>query len=773
MSLILQKSPVQSVGGFTPSGDYTRTYSLTGVTAGSTLLFVSGSFNIKGNVRAGAGEVKSVSDSAGGSPSLLRKQHRASGDDSRNEHWYLPNAAAGTHTWTVTYDGVGDGAGNYGTQSDTGVLIEIGGTVASPVDAAGATLQGADNVVDSALGPTATLAQAHELAIASLYTGKDGIALPSGWESVALRQADSFGFSLGVAALEVTVPYPVGAQFTHAAAPYGTSGLLSLFKVADTSGGGGTGGTVAPTPVSTSGYVVIEAQPEAVGLANVEGVVWSYDGTRCGAKLFEFPHSEAAAIAFDATLNANGRAQLRVPIPSALVSSLTDGQQVQLAAHDTTDAKGMTYIRGATVRLTAPSGGGVTPAPALVPVTTAGYRSTDAAYKRLYGPGLAVVDYLYNLNAYLNAGTLVYPAMVFRAPFSGYIDRILFYLSDGGGYAGGNGGNNVLRIATVDTANKPQLYAGTTIGTSRLQPGSKMSGGVYVNPDDRFVPLVFSRDAQVEAGQLYCVTMRNTDGSPGTNYSSLDFLATVLANPQPNLFLEGVGWRGWFGSEASPASGGEPSWTDVGSSYGGSQMAPIAQIFMADGRSFGYCPMESSNQEVDGSVPGTKKRWANGNTKPFRERFQPINAKSATGVSVLTSKVSGSGGLLCELKNGSTVLASATIPDTGNDYGLDSTVGTNVVQRAWRHAALSATATLPAGSTIDLVMTPQGTSVWAMASQRKGIDLGSRNFSADAVFAESFGQHYDGSNWLGANGWNHTVDGGAAWSWPVLLHLAG
>lgn len=766
MSLIRQTTPVQSAGSFTPSGDYTRTYTLTGVASGSTLLLASGSLNIKGNVRPGAGAIKSITDSAGGSPTLLRKERRASGDDTRAEHWYLGNAAAGTHTWTVTYDGVGDGAGNYGVQSDTGVLIEIAGTVSSPADTAGATLQGADNIVDSSLGPTATLAQAHELAIATLYTGKDGIALPAGWENVALRQADGSGFSMGVAALEVTVPYPVAAAFTHAAAPYGTAGLLSLFKVSDAAGGGGGGGAPA---TSSGGYVEVEAQPEARGLSNIEGVVFTSDGTRCGPKLFEFPHAEATSIAFLDTLNASNRAVLRIPIPSASLASLTNGQTVQIAAHDTTDSKGFTYLRGAVVRLAASSGGGIVAAPALVPIVSAGYRLTDAVYQRLWGPGVSVLDGVINLSTTQTGGNDLVPGMSWRQPYDGYIAQVLLYLADGGG----NGGVNTARIATLDSLGKPQVSAGTTVGLATLTPGSLMSGGSYVNRDDRFRPLTFSQLAAVSAGQLLGLTIANSDAAPGTNFSYLAHKWMASTNPKPELWQELAGWRVWAGSRTA-GSTAEPTWSDYsGTGSGGCIVTPIAQVIMADGRSFGTSPMQAAAQQVDGAVGGTPLVFKNDSTKPFRERFLPASAKTASGLSVLTAKVSGAGGMLVELLNGSTVLGSVLIPDDGNDYALSSAIVSNLPARAWRHLALPSNVVLPAGSTIDMRLTPQNTSVWAMASQRKGVDLGARNFSGAAVFPESYGQHYTGSAWLGANGQNHTTDGGVGWSWPVVLHLAG
>lgn len=161
---------VSTKGAF--SNNTTASATLTGVTAGNTLLAVVTHHNNQSN---GAGTT--VSDGTAYTNDLFKA---GSGGDSGAfslEVFRLDNAGAGSHTATTT---ASFGTTGYGQI----ILIEASGLIASPTDA---TVSSNGNSTHPSSGTTATLAQSVELAIAVMTTDASSVAgetnPPSGWTS--------------------------------------------------------------------------------------------------------------------------------------------------------------------------------------------------------------------------------------------------------------------------------------------------------------------------------------------------------------------------------------------------------------------------------------------------------------------------------------------------------------------------------------------------------------------------------------------------------------
>lgn len=403
----------------------------------------------------------------------------------------------------------------------------------------------------------------------------------------------------------------------------------------------------------------------------------------------------------------------------------------------------------------------------VVPIVSNGYEVVDSAYARLYGPGLHTVDYLSNICIGRPDGisTWEYTASWrFRAAYSGNITSIRPFLTDGVGYAAGNGGTLRIRIFPDDgTANhRPDLNA------TALSSGSftfDMTAGSFNVSTIGYEERALSASSAAVAGNLYHVYFDNTDADPEANYVSIDCCVGIPANGHPNQWLSPWDWGVLYALEYSPFSG-DLSWTEwTATAQGGYYNIPSMQINYAGGEKQGNSNMETGNIDT-GLAPGDGSQypWRPTASLPVRERFTPTTTKKVIGVSVHTAKESGSGGLTWEIKNGSTVMASGVIADPGNDYTTSDSVGVF----SWRHVTLNTPVILDAAGTYDLVFTPISTSVWVFSDQRNGGEFG---WVSPAAFTESQAEHWNGSTWLGAYHWDHADDGVYS-NWRVVLHLA-
>lgn len=171
------------------NGGATDTVAMTGVVAGSTLIVVVPAYRY---TTTGA-LVSGVSSSNGGALTLARGRQAASrsgaGSHRMGLHvYFLPNAAAGSHTITVTFT---NATGNY---ADWFVTEVPGLATTSPHDTAAAADAHADAVVSSVSVATGTLAQASSFVLvtaagqgASTWNGSATAPMPAPTGFTALR----------------------------------------------------------------------------------------------------------------------------------------------------------------------------------------------------------------------------------------------------------------------------------------------------------------------------------------------------------------------------------------------------------------------------------------------------------------------------------------------------------------------------------------------------------------------------------------------------------
>jgi hypothetical protein len=231
----------------------TDTASVTGVVAGSTLIVVIGSYRY---TTTGA-LVSGVSSSNGGALTLARERLRAS-DDGGGAHrlglhvYFLPNAASGSHTITVTFT---NGSGNY---ADWFVTEVPGLAATSPHDSAAAADAAFAHGVSSVSVTTGALAQASSFILAAAcgqgaatWNGSTTAPMPAPSGFTALR-GKVYGGSLD------GVPFQASYDDVESVAPVTASWTVPNDSVAD----GFLAIAVAFNLASGTNYVEILCTPD-------------------------------------------------------------------------------------------------------------------------------------------------------------------------------------------------------------------------------------------------------------------------------------------------------------------------------------------------------------------------------------------------------------------------------------------------------------------------------------------------------------------------------
>lgn len=103
----------------------------------------------------------------------------------------------------------------------------------------------------------------------------------------------------------------------------------------------------------------------------------------------------------------------------------------------------------------------------------------------------------------------------FKASYSGYADKILWYNIYGGAYSGGTGGVIDCELQTNNSSTN--LPSGTVLATATLT--DPLSG--------KFQELDFDSNPYLSSGTLYHLVFKNTDADPTANYTSVDVLYTT------------------------------------------------------------------------------------------------------------------------------------------------------------------------------------------------------------------------------------------------------
>lgn len=368
----------------------------------------------------------------------------------------------------------------------------------------------------------------------------------------------------------------------------------------------------------------------------------------------------------------------------------------------------------------------------------------DPEVKRLFGPGIFIMDMLSNLRCgdryeYSNA-------IRFRSPKTGNIASIKAYWVAGGpGYAGGTGGVIRIRVYPDNGSLKPN-QAVPPIATGQYVP--KLVNGKHVT-SKWYDTVQLTSVTPLLAGNIYHVVFDNVDADPVANYISVNHTETLVENGKPSRWISGDDWGSlyaWKGSD----------WNEVTNKpYNGGIFAPILQVNLADGSNFGNTDMETGN--VEGEY------WTITSTAPARERITPRSKKIVTGISFMTA-ASVAGSLKWELKDGSSLLAVGTVSEATANFRK---IGTTGVFK-WYDIELPTDIILSVGKTYDLLFTPQSGSQWIFADERNGSDYG---FTWPSSPTETQAQHYRNGRWLNAYHWNHDQSSAGS-NWRVVLHTA-
>ncbi len=403
--------------------------------------------------------------------------------------------------------------------------------------------------------------------------------------------------------------------------------------------------------------------------------------------------------------------------------------------------------------------------PAVGLVTETGLQVTSSEYARLYGPGLVVMDYIANHHAGTESpeGTEHLCSNRFRAPYSGYVDKVRCYLPYGpdtgtNGYMNGTGGTMRVRIFPDDGASThyPNM-AGSPLGTAtRTLAWGGADGTDYLFPE-----VTFSRDTELVAGNVYHFVFDNTAADPAANLYSLDHACSVAANGRPCRWLSPIDW-GVLRGTRTPYGSGTRDWIECTiDAYASDNdyRTPLLKVTMAGGQVFGNSDNDSGNN--------SGMQWDVANASPVRERFIPSVTKTVIGFSVMTGASTG-GDLLVELKNsGGTTLGQATITQAS-----PNAASTGTATLTWYDSLFDVPVTMTAESTYYLQFTPQSSSVWIFADEQNG-SMAPQSFAYPVAFTESRAEHFHASTWKGAYHYDHTDDAsGTPSNWRVVLHTS-
>lgn len=361
------------------------------------------------------------------------------------------------------------------------------------------------------------------------------------------------------------------------------------------------------------------------------------------------------------------------------------GVEVSLAAR-------LTALENGTVVVPPPVIPPVVPPPVVPPPTTG-----------LYGPAMGG-DTLANTQVGGQSGGNGV-SLRFRATGT-QLQSVRFYVMCGSGYGGGSGGT--LRISVQ--ADNNGLPSGTSLATASV--ATPNSGGYF--------PLV-SIAATLTVGSLYHIVFVDVDGSPSSNFISINALYT-------------------YGSTISPRTPKYPDtdWAlllNAGGWSVRSNFIPILDLGYSNGHA-GQGYMESWIVGAPASISGSKS---------VRELFNPPVALSVSELHVRLMRVSGSSPLTIRLEKG-----DGTVLGLGTVSGIPSaTPGQDAGGSSWASVTIPAVS-LSANSTYHLVVSCPSDTVYSAFPLERGSGYG---FDPATYFNDGYGQYTtDGSSWSGFKG---------------------
>lgn len=389
--------------------------------------------------------------------------------------------------------------------------------------------------------------------------------------------------------------------------------------------------------------------------------------------------------------------------------------------------------------------------------------------QRLIGTGKFVWDDLQNLNAERNGSIDSGVSHRFRALTSGAVEQVQIWFQDGPGYSRGNGGTARFRIFPDDGTGKPNM--GGTAMASATYALQNMSGGVFSpRTKDELFPLhTMTSVENVVAGQLYHCVIDNVAADPATNSfcSDCGITWTTVTGLNPHRWFNVTEFAALEGVKAVGSS--TWTWSDAtASNVAGSvgKAVPFLMVKIA-GVWQGLMSVSSANTGSADSYLGITTTWLRSSSQPIRQRFTPTSTTAVTGVSFLAS-ASVAGTLLVELKQGASVLATASVTQAvaNNSSGIDPYSGDKVEKLVW-YDVLFASTSMTGGVQYDLELTPQGSSVWRFQDMRNARDYyaGWQDHTCP-----NYGEHKVGASWYGTNGYNAADNNGVNGSWFLVLH---
>jgi hypothetical protein len=303
----------------------------------------------------------------------------------------------------------------------------------------------------------------------------------------------------------------------------------------------------------------------------------------------------------------------------------------------------------------------------------------------------------------------------FRAATSAALASIRTYLTDGVGYAGGNGGTLEISVQP-DDGSAAHAPSGTILASRVIRPGNPISIGP--------MPLIgFGTPPPLTAGRLYHIVFRNTDPSPSSNYISLDgvYMFQPTSPRQPRF--SDVDW-------GQPTRHGSGPWTDQ------DRTVPILALTYADGtvQGEGHIQVWAGSPKVISGVASA------------REAFVVSGgSRTISSVAVRLMRVSGEGALTVRLETAAGDLveqghiAAAAIP-----IGLPGDhAGTG--HATWATYTFATPRNLASGQGYNLVLSAPADTRYSIFVLRKGGDYG---FSPATSFGDGHAQYDPGTGWV-------------------------
>lgn len=307
----------------------------------------------------------------------------------------------------------------------------------------------------------------------------------------------------------------------------------------------------------------------------------------------------------------------------------------------------------------------------------------------------------------------------FRATHSGVLTAVHTFFICAPGYGAGTGGSYRVDLETDD-------------GTANHFPsGSVLATTTELSPTSLFTTETFSSPATISTGTLYHIVYTNIDGSPASNYCSLDMMWWKNPAPEPmQVTVPDLDWAHICNCSGTVVS---PNWRRRSGVDGDDgNYNPTLELVYGDGTTTGNGYMESWINTSRKTITGANQ---------VREQIISVSggAKTVTSFTVRMKKDSGTDPLTFTLKSGASVLESGTIP--ASSFAPSGEFGDN-----WVTYTFLSPQVLSSGSSYSLVLSAPSTSQYSLFPIRKGI---THNFSSGTFFADGHAQFStsSGSSW--------------------------